>query len=97
MSGTALDSIGATGGMTGSFMGTLLAPSARMEGGRGQECESDHRPTGEARRGGRGTDGQGGASARQIQAAIMRDNRAPTPRAVLEALREVGHRHTGVS
>jgi DNA-binding transcriptional LysR family regulator len=36
-----------------------------------------------------------GAPARYVQAAIMRDQRAPAPRAVLDALREVGRRHGG--
>ncbi|TDD68908.1 LysR family transcriptional regulator [Jiangella aurantiaca] len=35
----------------------------------------------------------GGGPVRHIQAAIMRDQRAPAPRAVLEVLRQVGHRH----
>lgn len=34
----------------------------------------------------------GGAPARRIQAAIMRDQAAPAPRALLDALREVGRR-----
>jgi DNA-binding transcriptional LysR family regulator len=34
----------------------------------------------------------GGAPVRHIQAAIMRDQRAPLPRAVVDALREVGRR-----
>jgi DNA-binding transcriptional LysR family regulator len=36
----------------------------------------------------------GGAGARRIQAAIMRDQRAPAARALLEILRELGRRHT---
>jgi DNA-binding transcriptional LysR family regulator len=35
------------------------------------------------------------APARQVQAALMREQRAPAPRAVLEALREVGRRRAG--
>jgi DNA-binding transcriptional LysR family regulator len=35
----------------------------------------------------------GGAGARSVQAAIMRDQRAPAARAVLDVLRELGRRH----
>jgi hypothetical protein len=37
----------------------------------------------------------GGAPVRHVQAAIMREQRAPAPRAVLDALHEVGHRRGG--
>jgi hypothetical protein len=35
----------------------------------------------------------GGAACRRVQAAIMRDQRAPGARALLEFLRELGLRH----